>query len=435
MSSEAPKPDPETVAARALRLWSELRIAAVLAAVLIVMNVLIEGTPFAEQLRKLAYEQAMNGISVSQHPNVVVIDISTPASESSSKSRLDLSYVAGKPTSRADLGTLLDAVVATGPAAVGIDIDFSPTADGYEDPNDPAFFRKVAAYPVPVRLGIDRSQTGPPEYVLGDPQFRALGASMLVRADTSKMYATVQFPEQTTPIPTLAAALADAYIAKRKTSVPSWLVPWALVDRYEVVDSDELTSEQFYLNYRAIDRIKDESFRATSTDTVRDEAERLAGKVVLLGDIENAEDRFTVPGSNVTEPGVLLHAAAIETLISGPLFVLTRPARILLDVALTTVVLGIVFGLRFYCNGRYAWNVVSFNVLVLASLIGVGFAWLFGVSLVRWTQFVWDDYLLVCVALVLHVVIDGFREHVWPVLKESVTPLGRAALFGRKPES
>jgi CHASE2 domain-containing sensor protein len=156
---------------------------------------------------------------------------------------------------------------------------------------------------------------------------------------------------------------------------------------------------------------------------------------VLLGDIENAEDRFTVPGSNVTEPGVLLHAAAIETLISGPLFVLTRPARILLDVALTTVVLGIVFGLRFYCNGRYAWNVVSFNVLVLASLIGVGFAWLFGVSLVRWTQFVWDDYLLVCVALVLHVVIDGFREHVWPVLKESVTPLGRAALFGRKPES
>jgi hypothetical protein len=59
--------------------------------------------------------------------------------------------------------------------------------------------------------------------------------------------------------------------------------------------------------------------------------------IVLIGDVAYAADKFCIPGWPAPQPGVLVHAAGVTTLLQRPLFALSERAGYLL--ALVTLVL------------------------------------------------------------------------------------------------
>src|SRR5258707_843246 len=79
-------------------------------------------------------------------------------------------------TPRDKLLELIRAVAKQHPRVIGVDIDFSPVEHGYVNFRDPKFFRDVIPIskdkesPVPIFMGIKRSDNKPRENWLSDPE-------------------------------------------------------------------------------------------------------------------------------------------------------------------------------------------------------------------------------------------------------------------------
>jgi CHASE2 domain-containing sensor protein len=330
------------------------------------------GTRVGEETSFWTYRILQGRLHPLSPPPVLVLDISNLHKES-----------IGGPTPRDKLLDILYAVAKYHPAAIGVDIDFSPeqvedSQTGkkrwrYVEPSDPVFFDALcqadkgvsAPNPrpanhceqnermnhVPVFLGVSRTQYQDPRYWLLDEKYQSLAASLLLPRNgerTFRYLASEDAPqEEKNEARTLSAALADAYLHENDTPIDHPLISHPLASLRENVferfpkielplgqDSKErLSLEQAFVDYSVLNDSKlVKSFSpGTFTGTDEDQESKinreidrigraLTNKVILIGDSSEAEDQFPNGMDRDVIGGVLIHASAVYTAIAAPLY-------------------------------------------------------------------------------------------------------------------
>jgi CHASE2 domain-containing sensor protein len=380
-----------------------------IAAILIATKMFIESkTEFGYRLQLLTYEillRRLSAFNAETRLPVLVLDVSRiPGGKG------------GQVTPRDSLREMINAISKYHPSAIGVDIDFSPNEQGWITENDPRFFDFCLGITrdqhVPIYLGIHRTGNGPPRAWLGLIQYRDLAVSIDI-AQEGRTRSTTRIPQviiiengpTAEQLPTMSFALTRKYQLEHPAPKPPEFLRTVLED----------PSDPKYVplvNYSKLDQVKHETIAATRAGTVNDLKDFFTGKMVILGDATEAVDQFEPPGYGPT-PGVYAHASAAYTFAVEPLFEFTNKTRIILDGAISVlVVVGVAwrrFGSRSGTDvnhGSTKWR-ARFLYCVVATII------LSGVVLITWLHVVWLDFVLVLFALLLHPSAERWLGNLW----------------------
>lgn len=370
-----------------------------------------ERTTLYQELQGAVYSWLQSRLSAPHRRDelpVVILDIS------------DLEYwtreVQGEKflvTKREPLMSLIAAVAAQKPKAIGVDIDFSPRKFGWSDPNDSTHLQKLLELQgqgderVPVFLGIHRSRNKNHESWLGHPRFESLAATIDNPEDYRKMFAWTGDPEGRQGV-SLSKALAEAVSHSEQPR------PWffsRVVSQFSQGQTDQgLKAEEFLVNFSPLEELADNRLKTINPLVVVDQGWIFRNKAVLIGDASVYQGRDTVvvplPRKNRQVPGIYLHAAAVYTLIKAPLYELTPVARLLADLLLALTVLGSVLAIRVYFEKRrqkVAETRTTYSAILVVTLVVV----VFGVVFVHKTRVLWDDIAFVLIGLWIHPVVDN----------------------------
>ncbi len=413
----------------------------------------LEFTPIGRWLEFEAYDLLRAALPAFEREPlpIVVVDIS------------ELPSYVDRPTSRQMLQQLLEKIADGEPAAIGIDIDFSPFANKRPSREDGEFFEFCTdiaqgkrpdgrqATPVPVVLGIDRMCFRSPEFWLGYRQYKGLAATISVRPkDTRRIprwiTGAVYGPPEPRPsskegegshgsavkgekaeahvgtrrLPSMSEALAEAYA--HKLPAPNhfaWLLETMPADpanehglqvggEEEEIDAPSLEGFRYGLslvNYSKLEELRREKIVVNMQQGKPVICGNFKGKMVLLGDAE-LSDIFTIPGPVEPIRGVFLHACGAYTFTRQPLYVFRPVVRTMLDIVLSLFL--VVFLSRLDTldekerTRRQRQRLVGVLLLVLAA----------GFALVRLSGIVWLDFIAIVVALALHPTVEH-RLHHW----------------------
>lgn len=414
----------ERVKSRRDRAWSGFHAGMLFSLCLSTVMVLLANSAFGNWL-SLAVHNGLHGRLRPARSDVVVLDVS------------------GLPdhpkTPRAELGDLVEAVAAWGPAAIGIDIDLSspggPASGAADLPAETEFLERLLAIRergVPVFVGVHRSELlGPGGWLHGE-RYAGMATNMWIADDPRGVVPAwiqrVESPENT--LWGLGIRLAAARAGRSvegdvsgSLSLPAWS-HWLF--RPEVALSEDEESYQacgYLLDCSALDHLIETSVAATMPGTVADMGSRFSGKVVLIGraDLERVrENSFVVPGRRRPFPGVYLHACAVVTALDGFLFLPTRLGRLLLDLFFAVLALGGVLALRLYLAGRFDRDVRVERVNLLLTWAAVAAAFVVGFLLVPRTRLLWDGFVLVACALLAQLPLEKHVHVLRRRLLESV---------------
>ncbi|MCU1233803.1 MAG: hypothetical protein JWP63_1770, partial [Candidatus Solibacter sp.] len=313
-------------------------------------------------------------------------------------------------TPRDSLKKLLNALATAQPRVIGIDVDFSLVeTDGDTPgaakrwqlvlPDDYLFFQFCKQccknLSVPVYLGVYRTLMLPPEAWLGSDQFMPLAAALIVPERADKAFQS--FGRQ--PGLTMSSAIAGP---RKEEDTGGWFFQKVLES-----ESAEIQGKQFVVDYSLLERLKrgaikvpgklfDNENELTSYFQLR--RQDVENKRVLIGDVEHFGDSFEDPtrGRN-TIPGILIHAAAAQTQLARPLYEIPQGVRQLADFLLAVLILSSIAFLRLSYGEQYDEN----RLLALLTGIAVALTLAVGIT-VDYTRVLWDDFLIVAVALLLH---------------------------------
>jgi CHASE2 domain-containing sensor protein len=386
----------------------EAGLGLLIVALLVFAKSLFERTHFGHSLALTTYDY-LQSILESDYSPVVVVDTSALQWERHHRVRDRIV------TDRLALKSLVDGIAEQGPCGVGIDIDFSPNwdADGsweFHDPeNDSALFDACLMHSengVPVFLGVDRSvvgREGKSNEWLGKPRYRRLAAGVRAPMDDNRMMVeSMEFVDSEVLI-SLGAALGRVFPADRRPQglwrPPSWFAQRAEGFHWS---TEGIRMKDVYVDTSALDKI-----RTVTAEEVLATKTELRGKLILIGG--PLDEKVSIAGLRRTAiPGVYLHAAAAHTLATAPIYVLTLPGRILIDLALSVTVLGALVVYRLRCVRRAAVALESEKLQRRATRIVMALALFVGVLSINSVRIMWDDFLMVFVALALHAPVERF---------------------------
>lgn len=382
---------------------------------------------------------------------VAVVDIS----------KLDAVAVAGRPSPRAQLEDIIAAIAKKNPAAIGIDVDFSPEDGSWTQRGGPQFFDFLQRLRMPVYLGVSRSRYSSSAAWLGAEEYRAFAASIAVSADDiSEMPLWIgrgrsgtcleladsvlgPVPEirskgdgasgkDTTCLPSISLALARGRL-EHPGEAPRW--PSSLFKPFDEEAIDKATGTYaglFVPNFSVANHLQEQTSSAVvSGDTVllalNPALTSLEGKVVLLGNTEwdATLDKYPIPPWHTEAPGVYFHACAAYTLIRGALLGITTGARVGLDLLVATIALMCLAW--WHCHRSDAstekadWQQMHLGLtsfFVMTILVG-------GYGLVQYARILWTDPPLIAVALIFESVLAPvvLRDSRWPrAVRPGVAP-------------
>ena len=406
------------------RIWRDLLRGLLFTVLILGLKVVIEHTSLGKQIELAGYISLQQRLK-SESDTIQIVDISDlEISETKIQGR---SYRA---TPRDVLANITQAIADQNPRVIGVDIDFSPDADGYITPRVPDFFQSSAGLNVPIFLGIHRTQALPPDVWLGDPKFAGLAANIIIPKDSTKMPIEIQTNANSTSGLTMSAALAGA-LQKAHCAVGEFLSGIGLAKR---VSTKELGAggrvAEILVDYGPLDRLMSERLKTTNPAVIRDQGRLLANKIVLVGDgtLGKGSDTFVIPGQSQPIPGVYLHACAAYTLTKMPLYELNGIGRLVIDVLLVSIVLFSVAAIKFGAGKEQARvaterlrSIFIFVVIVVAIVVGVVF--------VYETCVMWSDFLLATGALVLHPAIERRLESTLEFIKRRGPQATKAVVF------
>jgi CHASE2 domain-containing sensor protein len=415
---------PDTRSAQLRRIATDFLVGILLTALLIGGKYLLEQTRAASFVEESLYNWLQFKLKPAQErQDIVVVDIR------------NLGVVNGDYTSRPQLQQLLQILLRDPdhrPRVIGIDVDFSPRQQGVPlTDQDEDFLNFCLQNRVLVSnrifVGINSSLKFGPDAWLISPRYDPLAAYVgratpekgTITSANPKVDQSVDVPymddqgnKKTASILSLGAALAGP---------PPQVKPqirWA-VDRGEDVQEDGISYRQFWVDFSPIDYIRDHAVVVSLADgrPTTGSLTQLANKVVLLGrglgETEaqglQATDIFHVPGHAEDYAGVYLHACAIYSLLR-PVFHLTELGRMLMDTVFSIAAFGFIALVRlFYLNRR----VDEVNVERLSGVVTwftLAAVFIVGELMLNSTRLLWDDYLLVMVALIAHGWIEKHEE-------------------------
>lgn len=408
--------------------------------IVMALNFWIEHTTFGEHMKVMAYNFLQTRLSADDTP-VTIVDITDLKPEVVSVDGEDVTA-----TPRDRLQRMIAAIVDQRPRAIGVDIDFSPD-EGSLLPSDPEFFQYCLALKnkgVPVFLGVRRTITQPSDEWLGSKKFEPLAANILVPNDNKRMLNVLEVGERNKNVTTgesktsrsMSALLAEAYGTSHTSSAGhrfyNSLGSLGLLEKFhEQRVGPDLLFEDFLIDYSPLDSIYKERIKTKDPDVLRDSSnrERLEDKIVLIGDatIGEAADAFVIPARDKPYPGIFVHACAAYTLIEAPLYELTIRGRIVLDLALSGIILlGVVLIKYRYKDveqrdtGAEKWRGHLTLLVVLSAIV-------IGVVFVRITRIMWDDFFLGLLLLVFHPSIEHHLESLWKTIKRAFSSRDRVA--------
>jgi CHASE2 domain-containing sensor protein len=325
----------------------------------------------------------------------------------------------GIQTSTGNVEDLVRALAECNPAplGIGIDIDYSPDK-GDRELN--AGIRRLLDFcletsrgGIPVFVGIKRSLDQKPDRWLWEPQYEPLAANMLIPRDEENgvrhMWLWFELEEIGTPSPSLSAALAGVYPkieSERVGGAPlnlSWAIELFRTQKYNE-KGVRIIAKEFLVDYAPVDQIRRTALNTARPDMIKKNEDLFAGKLVLIGDsrFPSQNDTFIIPGRRDQVPGVVVHACATRTLKSSPVYELTTSGQLAIDAVFSGAVLGLSLGANWFArkkvgreidfervHGIFTW------VIVLGGLTA-------GVIFVHVTRVIWDDFLFVTAALLVH---------------------------------
>ena len=395
---------------------SYICIGLVITLMLLALKVGIEHTAVGASAEKRAYE-LLTSVLPNFRPDGVKVTL------------LDIGHIrlgaedpsTGKliPTARDELLKLIEALVALRPRAIGVDIDFSPTPNGWVDDNDPQFLQRCLelSETTPIVLGVFRTLREPRTAWLGLPEYASLAGNMwLPISELERTPVWTQAPGVQDRLPSFGAALAKAESA-RSTRLTTQEIDggWRQRFRERVTRRiDGLTVEEVLTDHSASRQVAREAIRITSVDQLQRYRGSIEGRVVILGVVDKATDRFPVPGQQREIPGVVVHAAVVNTLVNEPIWELSGGARLALDILLSLALLVASLVLVRRSRARLHAGHVAIEAsekrvlrwLVLVTFVG-------GVAAVVLLRVLWLDFFLVALTLVLHPMIGHRLQHTW----------------------
>jgi len=406
-------------AEQAKRVWRALRqfvTGAALVALLVSAKTYIEEkTGFGREVKHVIYNVLQWKLATgrAQAPIVTIVDISdiqgVPA------------IIEGKQelvTPRRPVFDLIEVISRCAPRSIGVDVDFSPVNGKLVTEGDLKFFQDCLKLseryspPIPIFLGIKRTEEGPPKAWLYSDEFKGLAATIVVprkelendNDSITKMPFWLQAAGSPDKCPSMAAALSGKF--KDPSNEKSRFYR-ELTERN--VGTGTVLSE-FLVDWSAIEVLAKSSVPEKSIAVYESEEsipeqmrEKFAGQIVFLGDITRTSvgDVFLV--QEKLEPGVLVHACATQTLHDGALVELTTSGGIILDAALSVLILGaILWACLVYSRSEPGMEVDTHwlhRILTRSAIIAIVVV---GYFFVRWTRFMWDDFAFVAVALGVH---------------------------------
>lgn len=317
------------------------------------------------------------------------------------------------PTPRSIIQTLISKVVQMNPAAIGIDINMAPSpTDIAMNLDDPQFFdfclNRNETRGVPIILGTSGTEPFGPQYWLGNSKYKNLAGSLTIpNEDLSRMprWFWTKDMQSGERCPTIGLALAQA--AGKLNERPAWLR--SSVEQFFIPhDFAGIKREEFLMDYSHLEIIMKSTLPIASPDAVGGDSwqRTLEGKIVLIGDaVIDGEKPNAVPGRQTNVAGVFIHAAAVDTLVRGPLYVLKYPIRILLALLLAIFLLA----LRVRINNRFPFvneQKLRYQTTLKVGMIAITAVILVGVLLIVSMRIVWLDFLFVGVTLGLYFLLD-----------------------------
>jgi CHASE2 domain-containing sensor protein len=321
-------------------------------------------------------------------------------------------------TDRTELLNLVQQIAEQQPRGIAVDIDFTPYAN--QRGQDRQFLdsclslykpRSDSHMPaVPVYVGIHETVALGPDLCLGEPRFRDLAAFIGFAhsrenegrkriADQLQITYLDTFEHQRIwYCPSLSSAVTQTHI-----TLPSRWVAWALKP-LSVVEDTGYKSSEFLIDYSPLEAIEKNTVSFQNIDSyLRKNA--FYDKYVFIGRGQlsrNTGDKFPIPGRRSdSHAGVYIHACAAYTLLRGALFELSGAGRLLLDVVLALFVIVGVALVRYHYRDR-AGEVAYHRVFAFFTLLAVLLTVLIGFYMVDVTRLMWDDFVIVVVALLLH---------------------------------
>lgn len=348
---------------------------------------------------------------------------------------VDISHLPGgkyNATSRRDLLALVRAIAAEKPAAIAVDIDFSPL-DGALNKEDKKFFfeecLKISrgaiengsgASAVPIFLGVGRTWNESPDQWLSDRSFHGgkyqdLAASIVVHPDDTR-----RMPRWFKPkisgmhkhLRSIGEALAVEYVKVQGTRLPAPTGLFAGLLKTIPSNPDDHIRDRLggeveegepkvglsLVNYVEIGRIGEQyTLRNLNAEDVPSEARRVTirGKMVVIGD-SLVEDTFALHSPVLPVRGVLLHACAAYTFAAAPLFEFNDRVRFGLDVALSALLLYLFYRLHALEEKRHHLWRSGVHAFILFLVLVLG--WL----LVHFESLLWLDFIVIWFALAIH---------------------------------
>ena len=405
-------------------------IGAFLIFVLLLGKLWFEQTTIGNAVESLGFAELQRHLiptGLVQQPNVVLVDISGIHRE-----KWELNGKSGECTPRADILKIVVALARTKPRGIAVDIDFSPFEDGLVHPDDMMFFASILDTAkrsgTRVFLGVDRQRFSGPEKWLGQAEFSELAAAIAIPEATDSRYYMrwAKGNEQSRSLPSMALAIAGKTEEAGREDHGSW-------HHYVQTSQTRSGSEPPHngvmswalTNYAALSALKLEQIATSKPETIQENAQRFQGRAVILGDIRNFDgnDHFDIGLLHPDDlPGVFLHACGSITAQAPPLLELTHHGRLVVDLLIAIVLVGLIASIRFGVALRSGSDVADsdrlFRRLVgAAAVLCVAFA----LGFIQQTHVMWTDFISVVMALVAHLMFHhpagNFLARFFPFLR------------------
>ena len=331
------------------------------------------------------------------------------------------------------IGVLTDPRRPRLPKVIGIDNDFSPDpastlVTGAITTHDTDFFQfcqsQTAKTHVPIFLGVYRSITNRPEFrLIGDHDPRGadygdMAASLAVNKKNQQRLILWTRVGTDAPCLSLSSQLATAALGHEP--VERCMFPFEQFRNEELEragtpggdggeQSPPVQSRTYLVDYNSLDalirsRIPYQDLLSQGP-AAKQLLDKLADSIVILGSgkpSDVTQDSFTVTyGTQV--PGVYLHACGVNSLISShPIFELTEVGRPIADLLLSFSVFGSLTLASWLIQARYRKRLNAERLQKPLAYTVAAIAFIVGVVSAPLTHLLWDDFLLVLPALLLH---------------------------------
>ena len=338
------------------------------------------------------------------------------------------------------------------PRAIGIDIDFSPvygivssTPEFLGKDDDIDFFNlclELRKKGVPVFLGLGKSYDKESDKWLVRSEYQYLAAHTFLQVEHNKYYwYSIKTHENSQKLKSFSSSLADEY-GNLTQQPPNWLQNYHLaefVTEEEIgeKENEKIEIEKFLINFAPIEKLVDERIQAVKADgeidfpKLQEEKEKMAGKIVIIG----IGDENSKKGSDVSVAGfrrkgykpVYVQASAVYTLTEKPLYELTFWGHLLIDILLSISIIGFVALWRLYyvIVKKSDKAIHSHKLPKRITIVTLLVALIVGVLFINLTQIMWVDFVLVIIALLLHLIFEGWIDKVIEFLKHH-SPIKKA---------